>query len=149
MNDGRPLPGRVSPSGGLPAARPAGRETLSLEAALDLVVCGLLLAGLSFLAHHLQPSLWHGTLTTGLAGGGLCILWGAQGRGGTFCRRGGMLTLALGACVFVHQAAQSWAASAAGESKGRMVAALMTVLVLCCLGMVATLAQEGKKAPPP
>ena len=131
-----------------PAARPAERVRLSLEMAVDLVLCGALLAGLSLLAQHLQPDLQRATLITGLAGGGLCVLWGVLGRRGTRCRAVAMVTLAAVLCVFVRQAVQSWEASAAGESKARMVTALMTVLVVFCVGMVANLAREGKVAHP-
>ena len=117
---------------------------MSLEVAFDLVLCGVLLAGLSFLARHLQPDLPRATLFAGLVGGGLCVLWGVMGRRGTRCRGAAMVTLAAVACVFVRQAVQSWEASAAVESKGRMVAALMMLLVVFCVGMLANLAQEGK-----
>jgi hypothetical protein len=48
----------------------------------------------------------------------------------------------------VRQAVQSWGASGEGESKGRMVAALMTVLVVFCVGMLANLARE-RRGPKP
>ena len=127
------------------SAPSAEREPLSLEATLDLVVCGLLLASLTFLAQRLQPSLLRWTLPAGLVGGGLCVLWGVLGRRGMRCRGGAMVTLVAMACVMVSQAIQSWDASAGAEPKGRMVAALMTVLVLCCVGMSGTLVWEGKK----
>ena len=117
-----------------------------MEMALDLVVCGLLLASLTFLAQYLQPNLSRGTLPAGLVGGGLCILWGVLGRRGTRCRGGAMVTLVAVACVLVRQAIQSWDVSAGAEPKGRMVAALMAVLVLCCVGMLGALVWEGKKA---
>jgi hypothetical protein len=55
-----------------------------------------------------------------------------------------MITLAAVASVFVFQAVQSWQAAAALESKGRMVAALMAVLSVACVGTLVNLAQEGK-----
>jgi hypothetical protein len=50
--------------------------------------------------------------------------------------------------VFLWQAVQSWGASAAGESKIRMLAMLMALLVVFCVGMVANLAREGKGVRP-
>ncbi len=147
MKDDHPLTSSVSPADRpAPAARPAGSEPLSLEAAYDLVVCGLLLVGLPFLAQHLQPSLLRWTLPAGLVGGGLCVVWGVLGRRGVRCHGGAIVTLVPVACVMVCQAIHSWDASAGAEPKGRMVAALMAVLVLCCAGMFGTLVWEGKKA---
>jgi hypothetical protein len=56
-----------------------------------------------------------------------------------------MVTLVAVVCVMVRQAIQSWDASGGAEPKGRMVAALMAVLVLCCSGMLGTLVWEGKR----
>lgn len=133
-----------------PAASPspaqsAERVRLSMEVALDLVLCGAFLAGLCGLAQHLQPDFQCATLVTGLVGGGLCVLWGVLGRRGTYCRGGAMATLAAVACVLVRQAVHSWAAAAAGEPKGRLVAALMMVLVAFCVGMLANVAQERRR----
>ncbi len=146
MNDDRPLTSSVSsPDRSAPAARPAGSEPLSLEAAYDLVVCGLLLAGLTFLAQRLQPNLLRWTLPAGLVGGGLCVVWGVLGRRGVRCHGGALVTLVAVACLLVGQAIQSWDASAGAEPKGRMVAALMAVLVLCCAGMLGILVWEDKQ----
>jgi len=126
-------------------ARAAARLRMSVDVALDLVLCGVLLAGLSLVARHLQPDLSSLTLFTGLVGGGLCVLWGVLGRRGTRCRGGAMVTLVTVACVLVCQAVQSWEASGEGGSKGRMVTALMAVLVVFCVGMLVNLVREGKK----
>jgi peptidoglycan/LPS O-acetylase OafA/YrhL len=117
---------------------------MGLEGAIDLVLCGVLLAGLSFLAQHFQPDLPRLTFFTGVAGGGLCFLWGFLGRRRPGCRVGAMVTLATVACVFVRQAVQSWETSAGGEAKGRPVAVLVTLLVVFCIGVLANLTQEGK-----
>jgi 4-hydroxybenzoate polyprenyltransferase len=118
---------------------------MSFEVAADLVVCGVLPAGLSVLARHVQPDFQRATLLTGLVGGGLCIVWGILGRRGTRGRGGAMVTLAAVACVFVRQAVLSWRSSAEGGSKSRMVMALMAVLVVFCAGMLANLIRERKK----
>ena len=116
--------------------------------AFDLVLCGMLLAGISLLARHLEPDLPRMTLLTGLVGGGLCVFWGALGRRTTRCRVGALVTLALVACVLARQAVQSWGISFEDESHGRIVAALMTVLVVFCVGMWIKLAHAGKGAEP-
>lgn len=45
---------------------------------LQLVVYSLLLAGLSYLVHHLAPSLARPTLIAGVAGGTFCLVWGLR-----------------------------------------------------------------------
>lgn len=131
-----------------PSAPSAERAHLSLALVIDLVLCGVSLAGLSLLAQHLQPTLPRVTLLTGLVGGGLCILWGVLGGRTARVRAGAMATLAAVACVLTRQAVQSWAASTEDASNGRMVAVLMTVLVAFSVGMLTNLAREGKDPQP-
>jgi peptidoglycan/LPS O-acetylase OafA/YrhL len=116
---------------------------MSLEVAADLVVCGVLLAGLSYLARHVQPDFQRVTLLAGLVGGGLCVVWGVLGRRMPACRGSAMVTLALLACVFVRQAVLSWRSATEDGSKSRMVVALMAVLVVFCIGTVGNLVREG------
>ena len=67
----------------------AEQAPLNLDMALELVLCGVLLAGLSLLAQHLHPELSRPTLFSGLGGGGLCVLWGVLARRTTRYRAGG------------------------------------------------------------
>ena len=126
-----------------PPPRAADRLRLRPDAALDLVLCGALIAGLPFFGRHLQPDLQRGTVVLGLVGGGLCVLWSILGRRGLPSRRGAMITLAAVATGFVFQAVQSWQVGNTAESKGRMAAALMVVLAVFCVGTLANLAKEG------
>ena len=129
------------------AASPARREEcvrMRLDVALDLMVCGGLLAGMSFLGQHLQADFRRSTLFAGLVGGGLCVLWGILGRRGTRCRWSAMGTLAAVACVFVSQVAKSWETSASVDPMGRAVGTLMMLAVAFCLGLVAILAWESR-----
>ena len=134
--------GRVADA---PPACPNPRPGLSLELALDLVICGAALAGLSLLARYLQPDFPVPTLGAGLAGGALCVLWGVLGWWNVRGRGGAMATLVLLACVFLFQAARSWQAAAVADSKGRMVAALLVVVLTLCVGMLWTLAQADRR----
>lgn len=118
--------------------------SLSLELTLDLVLCGFFLAVLSSLAYYVQPDLTRSTLITGLVFGGLCVLWGILGWCGLPSRVGAMSTLAAAVCVCARQAVQSMASAVRGESKDRMVIAMMTVLVVLCIGVLAKLALKGK-----
>ena len=129
---------------GAPPAQPVERRYLSFDLVLDLVLCGVLLASLSLLAQHLQPDFPRGTLFAGLASGGLCALCGVLGARRPGGRVGAMVTLAAVTCVLVIQAVHSWTAFVEGESKGRMAAFLMTVLLVFCVGMLVNLARAGK-----
>jgi len=115
---------------------------------IDLMVCGILIAGLSLLAQHFQPDLPRLTFFTGLAGGVLCVLWAVLGRRTTCCRLGSMMTLVPVGCVFLIQAVQSWTASIDDGSNSRKVALLMTLQVVFCVGMLANLARERKMPKP-
>lgn len=126
----------------------AEQAPVSLELAVDLALCGGLMAGLSLLAQHLQPDFQPVTLFTGLVGGGLCVLWGVLGRRRGQCRGGAKVTLVVVACVFAFQAWQSWAASTEGESKPRIVMLMMTVLIMFCAGTLSNLSREGKRIEP-
>jgi peptidoglycan/LPS O-acetylase OafA/YrhL len=126
----------------------AERVPLSLEMAVDLVLCGVLFAALSLMSQKLHPDFPRLTFFTGVAGGGLCVLWGLLGRRAPYCRLSAIVTLATIACVAIYQAARAWGTSTEGESTGRLVAAMMTLLVVFCVGTLANLAQEGKGPQP-
>jgi hypothetical protein len=125
-------------------AQPAKRVCMSVEVAFDLVLCGVLMGGLGFLAQHLQLELLRATLFLGLGGGGLCVLWGILGRRGTPCHGGAMVTLGVMACVFAYQAVQSWATSAEGKPRDGNGLLLMMVMVVFCVGTLANLIRERK-----
>jgi hypothetical protein len=124
-----------------PAAKPV---PLSFELSMELVLCGVLLAGLSFILQEQHRDFLRLTFLIGVAGGGLCVLWGVLGRRAPWCRLSAMVTLAAVACVGGYQAARSWGGSTGGESMGRLVVAVMTLWVVFCVGTLANLAQERK-----
>ena len=45
---------------------------------IQLIVYSLLLSGLSYLTHHLAPSIARPTLIAGFVGGALCFIWGVR-----------------------------------------------------------------------
>ena len=60
--------------------------------------------------------------------------------------RSTLAVLPLVACVFVHQALQSWEYSVEGGWNVRKVALLMMIQVVFCMGMLANLVQERKRS---
>jgi hypothetical protein len=129
-------------------AQVAALVPMSTVLAVDLTMCGTLIASLSLVALHLQPDLPAVTFFTGLVGGVLCVLWGSLGRRTTCCRLASMMTLVPVGCVFLIQAVQSWTASIDDGSNCRKVALLMMLHVVFCAGMLANLARERKRPIP-
>ena len=126
-----------SPSG---TADPCG---LRLETALDLLLCGVLIAGLPLLSRHCELEVRRATAVLGLAGGGLCFLWTVLGRLGWPVLWGAILTLAAAASVFLWQTVESWQAAVALGAKGRMAGAVMAALSIFCVGTLVNLAREA------
>jgi len=118
------------------------------ELAVDLVICGVGFAAVSVLIRYLRPDFPVVALAAGLAGGGLCLLWGVLGWWGMDCRRSALVTLVFMAVLLIIQAAGSWQRAAVVDSTGRRVAALMFVLLTLDLGMLWTLARSDKQPPP-
>ena len=125
---------------------PSRQQSMTAELATDLVLCGLICAGLTLLAHHLKPALAGLTFYTGLAGGGMCALWGGVGRRWALCRLGGLLALGPMACVFGYECVNSWQAPFEGESDGRDVSVLMGLMVVFCLFTSGQLARQERTA---
>lgn len=110
---------------------------------LQLVSYSLLLAGLSFLTHHLSPGLARPTLIAGLVGGSLCLGWGlwvvAGGRGKALP----ILTLIPINFVMLSQAVMTWTARSQDVPGQRLAAATMTVLFALSMAMVARITHAG------
>lgn len=137
------------PVAAAPAAstRVPDRPRLSLEVAIDLGLCGVLLAGLSLLARQGQPDLSLLTVLTVLVCGGLCVLWAILGRRGWPCRLSAMGTLAVVAGVLLVQAVKFWLNAAEAGSAGRMAAAVTTVWVVFYGVPLANWVQERRRPP--
>jgi len=121
----------------------AKRVPSNLEMTVELMLCGVLLAGLSLASQELHRDFPRLTFFTGLAGGGLCVLWGLLGRRARRCR-----SSAFVACVAGYEAARAWGTSAEGDSTGRPVAVLMTLAAVFCVATLANLVEEGKGEQP-
>jgi hypothetical protein len=110
---------------------------------LQLIVYSLLLAGLSYLVHHLAPALARPTLITGLAGGALCLVWGLWAVAGNRGKALPILTLIPVNFVLLSQVVTVW--SGGGERiQGRgTAAAVITVLFALSIAMLMRIAYAG------
>ncbi len=110
---------------------------------LQLFVYGLLLAGLSYLTYHLAPSLAQPTLIAGLAGGGLCLVWGFRAIAGSRGRALVILTLVPVTFVMLSQAVMTWTGGSQEVAGRRMAAAVTVVLFVLSMGMLMRVAYAG------
>ncbi len=140
---------RRSPSSGTSCRADAtGRPSLSVNAALDLGVCGTLAAGLTVLGANLYPGFpaWATVLVP--TGGALCVLWTILGRWGRLRRSvviASMTTLAVMAIVCGVMATRVWQAGGSGDSRARLCAILMCVVVVCCTGVLLNLLRGARR----
>lgn len=121
--------------GSSPPILPPMNKSLGLQ----LIVYGLLLAGLSFLTHHLCPGLSRPVLIVGLVGGPLCCAWGLRGILGNTGKALPVLTLIPVSFVMLSQAVITWTGrqELAGRQAAATVIALLFVLSMAMLMRVA------------
>ncbi len=109
---------------------------------LQLIVYGLLLGGLSYLTHHLAPSIARLTLITGLVGAALCFIWGLRAVLGKRGKALPLLTLAAITFVMLSQTVMTWGGGQ--EVPGQRTAALViTVLFAFSIAMLVRIAYAG------
>lgn len=108
---------------------------------LQLVAYSLLLAGLSYLTHNLAPAPT--TLSAGLIGGALCLVWGFRAMAGSPGKAPALLTLIPLNFVLLSQTVIGWGSANEGIS-GRLAAASATTLLLAItIGMLMRIAYAG------
>ena len=110
---------------------------------IELIAYGVLLAGLSYLVHHLAPTIARTTLITGLVGGALCLVWGVRAVMGGRGKALPILTLVPISYVLLSQAVMTWGGETREVPGGRMVALVITVLVVFSVGMLMMVAYAG------
>jgi len=120
---------------------------------LQLVGYSLLLAGLSYLTHHLAPALARPTLITGLVGGALCLVWGLLAVLGKRGKAFSLLTLIPVCYILLGQAIMTWREYHANLPGQRTAVLVITVLFVLSLTMLMRIAYagafDGPTAPPP
>jgi hypothetical protein len=110
---------------------------------LQLVVYSLLLAGLSYLTHHLAPALARPTLIAGLAGGALCLVWGLRAVAGSRGKALPILSLIPVNFVLLSQTVICWSGGGEGMQGRRTAAAVITLLFALSIGMLMRIAYAG------
>lgn len=114
---------------------------------LQLLAYSILLAGLSYFTYHLAPALARTTLSAGLTGGALCLIWALRAIAGSRGRALPLLTLIAVSFVLLSQTVLAWGAGTQ-ETAGRTVAALNTVLCGLSVIMLVRIAYAGIFATP-
>ncbi len=109
----------------------------------QLIVYSLLLAGLSYLVHHLAPDLAQTTLVTGLVGGALCLVWGVRAAAGSESKALPILTLIPVSFVMLSQTVIVWTGGSEVVTGRRSAAVVLTVLLALSVGMLMRVAYAG------
>ena len=109
----------------------------------ELIVYSVLLAGLSYLTHHVAPTIARPTLITGLVGGALCLVWGILAVRGSRRKAWAILTLIPISYVMLSQAVLTWGGRSEGGSPTRLAPALMVVMLAFSIGMLLMIAYAG------
>jgi hypothetical protein len=110
---------------------------------LLLVGYSLLLASLSYLVYHLAAAAGRPTLITGLVGGTLCLLWGLRALAGNGGKALPLLTLIPVNFALLPQTFMGWSGESGGLQVGRMVAVVITLLLVLSMGMLVRIAWSG------
>lgn len=110
---------------------------------IQLVVYSLLLAGLSYLAYHLAPTLARPTLIAGLSGGALCLVWGLRAVAGSRGKALPILTLVPVSFVLLSQTVMAWTGGSQEMSGQRTTAIVITALFVLSIGMLMRIAYAG------
>ena len=109
----------------------------------ELIVYGVLLAGLSLLTNHIAPAMARPTLVTGLAGGALCVLWGVLALLGNRRKVWAMLTLIPISYVMLSQTVTIWMEGIQDVTGRRTAALVITVMLVFSIGMLMMIAYAG------
>jgi hypothetical protein len=124
-------------------------DSMNKNLGFELIIYGLLLAGLSLLASQLAPALTRTTLIAGLAGGVLSVVWGVRAVLGNRGKCWPILTLIPTTYVMLSQAIVTWAGGSQGMPAGRTLPSLITVLAVISFGMLMIIAYASQPPPKP
>jgi len=109
----------------------------------ELIIYSILLAGLSYLTHHLAPTIARPTLVTGLVGGGLCLVWGILAVLGKRSKALPILTLIPISFVMLSQAVLTWGGGTQRVPGWQKATLTIVVLLAFSMGMLLKIAYAG------
>lgn len=109
------------------------------QLAFEFIAYGVLLAGLGFLTYRLAPNLGSACLVTGLASGGLSLLWGMLLVFGYQRRWWIVLTLAGTLFVLLWQMITLWLQQRGDEPPSKVPAILATLMFAISIGTMLNL----------
>ena len=111
-----------------------------------LIAYGVVLAALGLVVKNIAPGSGRVTFIAGLAGGGLCLLWGGAALAGLKGRAWATLSVVAAVVVLLIQTVRYWTASSSEGAGSVMVSLLVTVMLLLTVGMVLYLL-HGERPP--
>jgi hypothetical protein len=109
---------------------------MSKKMASVIAAYGVVLAALGLIIQQTAPALAQVIFTTGMAGGGLCVLWGIVAFAGHKRRVWVVLTLIAVAAVVLHQMVHAWSVSTDATSISLMGRFVLTLMFLMTVGML-------------
>jgi hypothetical protein len=123
-------------------------DILKFNLWLDLLRYGVILIGLSLLAHHQATGLMLITLPAGLAGGVLTVLWAILGFLGRDLRSIAIATLCILSTALLLDSVRALQAVREGNSTVTSVAMILAVLIVFSVGQVVNLWKQKANSPP-
>jgi len=118
---------------------------MSKKMAGVIMAYGAVLAALGLAVRSVAPELARITSITGIAGGGLCVLWGLVALAGHKRRVWTVLTLIAVLAVVLSQTVQAWLAST--DKSGTVAGALLLTLILLLTVGMLLYALHGERPP--
>ena len=110
----------------------------------DLILYGVMLAGLGVLANWIAPDAGYWVLITGIAGGVAAVFWGVLGLRGFRRRICPISTLMVVDIVLLIQTVSAWLQVKGGKGVFKPVAGILTLLLGFGIGQLVNFMQEHK-----
>lgn len=111
-----------------------------------VIIYGILLALLSFTIQQVAPALAEVIFITGIAGGGLCVVWGIVALAGHKRRAWAILTLIAITIVVLGQVVPAWLTIGGEKTQSLAGSLLLTFILLLTLTMLVYLV-HGDRSP--
>jgi hypothetical protein len=117
---------------------------MSKKMASIILAYGIVLATLSLVIQKITPVSAKAIVITGIAGGGLCVLWGIVALTGYTRRAWAVLTMIAVAVVLLIQVVQAWLVSADETSLSLTGRLVLTFMLPMTVGMLIYLLYGGR-----